>query len=420
MAGGASDSYAVGSSPPPEASAYFRDKNLRPAFRWTEVWGQEHAYSFTVAKAVQLDVLAAIRDSLQRAIDEGRPYRAWASDLKPELQRLGWWGRADLPNPATGEVKEVQLGSPRRLRTIYDANLRTARAAGQWERAQRTKAVLPYFVYQLGPSIHHRPEHEAREGMVAPVDDPIWNSWYPPNGWGCKCWLQQITRSRADALGGPADLGDDDPDDGRHSREYRRRRDDGSVESIRVPKGIDPGWAGNPGKGRSATLMESLTEKLQSAGPEVAKAAIADLWRSPTAEVLPKLPGRFFAPVAVAPAPLKTALGPAAEVVMVSGRTIATKLADPNKQGSRPVLARDFARVQQILDQGVRVDRDRQAASYIAELDDGWWKVVVKRSGAGELIVSTLFPIASEKADRLLRRDTRAGGRRSPAAPKVR
>ena len=54
--------FAFASKPPAEASAYFRQKGDRPAFRWTEVWGEEHAHAFTVAKAVQADVLKAIRD----------------------------------------------------------------------------------------------------------------------------------------------------------------------------------------------------------------------------------------------------------------------------------------------------------------------------------------------------------------------
>ena len=29
----------------------------------------------------------------------------------------------ELPDPLTGEVKDVQLGSPRRLKIIYDTNM---------------------------------------------------------------------------------------------------------------------------------------------------------------------------------------------------------------------------------------------------------------------------------------------------------
>lgn len=365
------------------ASAYFRSKDLRPAFRWSEVWGQEHAYAFTVAKAVQLDVLAAIKDSLQKAIDEGVPFKAWSAGLKPELERMGWWGVKDMADPATGEIKPAQLGSPRRLATIYDANLRTARAAGQWERAQRTKAALPYFEYQLGPSIHHRPEHEAREGFIAPVDDPVWNAWYPPNGWGCKCWLQQITRTRAAAAGGPSDTGTGEL----ATRTFGRRRDDGSVETVKVPKGIDPGWANNPGKARAATLMTALSDKLSGAGPQVARQAIADLWGSQTAQALASVPESFDAPAAIATPGLRKEVGSDAAVVQISAASLAGILG--KSQGE--ISPSDVGRVQGMIDDGQLVRTD---AGLVAS--DGAWRAMIGPAPDGGLFVTDLMKGAAE------------------------
>ena len=304
-----------------------------------------------------------------------------------------------MADPATGELAPRQLGSTRRLRTIYDANLRTARAAGQWERAQRTKEVLPFFVYGLGPSRHHRPEHEARDGFVASVDSPVWNSWYPPNGWGCKCWLRQITRSEATRLGGESDPGTGELP----TRTYTRTRDDGSRERVTVPKGIDPGWASNPGKARSQTLMRSLTDKLEAAGPDIARAAIADLWRSQTAAVLPTLPDRTFAPVAVAPAGLKAELGASDGVVKVGSAEMARKLGK-HVRGVRPMKASDFGRVQELLDVGERRP-SRGSVRIVGELKDGWWELIVKTDRTKrELLVSTLHPINGRGAVRVLRK----------------
>ena len=50
--------------------------------------------------------------------------------LEPQLRALGWWGRQVVPAP-DGAEDEVQLGSPRRLKTIYDTNMRVAYNAGR-------------------------------------------------------------------------------------------------------------------------------------------------------------------------------------------------------------------------------------------------------------------------------------------------
>ena len=32
-----------------------------------------------------------------------------------------------------------------------------------------------------------RPEHRAWHGLILPIDHPLWDTHYPPNGWGCRC-----------------------------------------------------------------------------------------------------------------------------------------------------------------------------------------------------------------------------------------
>ena len=114
---------------PPEVSAYFRDKNLRPAFSWQDLWGQEHAYNFTVAKAVDAELLKTFQDSLQRAIDQGQSFETWRDQLRPELERQGWWGKRMVADPSgKAPDKAVDFSSPRRLQTIFWANVRSARA----------------------------------------------------------------------------------------------------------------------------------------------------------------------------------------------------------------------------------------------------------------------------------------------------
>lgn len=259
--------YSFSPGPPPEASRFLGAKDWLPAFSWEDVEPEEHAVAFTVSRAMQIDVLRDIREELQAAIDEGLPFEEFQRRLRPRLEARGWWGRQSMVDPATGAPVEVQLGSPRRLRVIYESNLRSARAAGQWERIQRTRRAMPFLEYRLGPSENHRPHHEAKAGLVLPVDDPFWSTWYPPNGWGCKCWVQQLTRAQAETRG----ISESPPVP---TAPWTNSR---TGETRMVPVGIDPGWERNPGAARVQSAVALLQDRLEAAPAPVRRVAERDL-----------------------------------------------------------------------------------------------------------------------------------------------
>jgi hypothetical protein len=262
----------------PEVTRYFREKGSRPTFDWRDIAPVEHAYAFTVAKSAGFDVLDDLRAAVDDAIVNRVPFEAFRERLTPILQAKGWWGKRFAKDPADGETKLVQLGSPRRLRTIYWANIRTAHAAGEWERTQRTKRFLPYLVYTLSLAERRRPEHRAWVGIVLPVDHPFWDTHYPPNGWGCKCGVRQISRREAERLGY-------DPEAGGPQivmRSWRNRR---TGQAVNVPVGIDPGWDTNPGKTRGRNVAELLSGRLGDLSTAARRAAIADFTASPTFKV---------------------------------------------------------------------------------------------------------------------------------------
>lgn len=258
-------------TPPKEAIDYFRSKGWKVGFDFRDVWKEEHAFAFTVAKAVTVDVLESVRGSVDSAIAEGKTFAQFKKDLQPELERLGWWGKKEMPDPKTGQPVPAQLGSPRRLQVIFDTNVRSAYAAGQWGRIERTKKLLPYLKYRLGPSEVHRPEHVAWEGLILPADDPWWDTHYPQNGWGCKCWVQQLTRAAAEKAGGPAEAPK------RKERDWVNTRT-GQVE--KVPQGITPGFNFNPGKARAQQNFERFKEKLNGIS-ETAANAVQQAWMQP-------------------------------------------------------------------------------------------------------------------------------------------
>ncbi|MBI1214542.1 MAG: hypothetical protein GC185_01830 [Alphaproteobacteria bacterium] len=230
-----------------EAIDFFRKKGYKPTFRYQDMEPQAHATAFTVAKAMRTDILQDIRSAMDDAIANGHTFDTFKGNLKPTLADKGWWGRKKMVDPDTGEERTVQLGSSKRLRTIFDVNMRQAYATGHWEQAQRTKNALPFLRYVPSSAHHPRAAHRLWYNVVKPIDDPFWDKHLPPNGWGCQCSVQQLAQEDLDHLG--LEVTKYDPSG--PEKTYVNRR---TGQLMRAPQGVDPNFAYNPGKERMKAL----------------------------------------------------------------------------------------------------------------------------------------------------------------------
>lgn len=232
---------AVPVLPPEEAIAFFRRKGFAIGFSWLDIWQEEHVRAFTVAKAMSRDLLEEIRAAVDQSIAEGETLDMFRKNLRPKLEARGWWGRRSMVDPATGEQKIVQLGSPRRLKTIFNTNMRTAYAAGRWERAQRVKKAFPLGRYVSVMDGRERPQHHAWHGTIKPVDDPWWDTHYPPCGWSCRCTFQSLNQRMLDRQGWS--VTEEPPSF--PLEDYTNKR---TGEVTKIEEGIDPGFSYNVGK----------------------------------------------------------------------------------------------------------------------------------------------------------------------------
>lgn len=236
---------------PVEVLRYWRSKGIRPGFDYRDVWEEEHDTAFTAAKIMREDVLGALRTSLDEAVSRGTPYETWRRQIGAELERLGFWGEQSVTDPVTGEERVIDV--PRRLATIFETNMRTARAAGQWERIQRTKRTSPFLVYLVGPSLRHREEHLAWHGLCLHADDPFWETHFPPNGYGCKCHIRQVTARERDRM---LDQGVPSP--------TRKRNEDGTTSDERAPLRTEaPEVVLVPWENRRTGVTEMVPEGIQ-------------------------------------------------------------------------------------------------------------------------------------------------------------
>lgn len=221
-----------------------RGKRLEPSFAWQEVYAEDHAAMFTVAKSAGHDILSDIWTALVTALEDGETLESFSRRLKPLLVRKGWWGEAVEVDPLTGEEVLVRLGSLRRLRTVFDANMRVSYAAGHWSHFERLKSSRPYLRYVAVQDGLTRPEHQNLHNLVLPIVDPFWEVFAPPNGWNCRCSLQSLSdRDIARLQAAGEELRFEAP--AVTLRAWTNKR---TGEVRQVPDGVDPGWDYNPGK----------------------------------------------------------------------------------------------------------------------------------------------------------------------------
>lgn len=368
---------------PAEAIAYFRQKGYRIGFDHRDVWQQEQQAAFTVAKAMQLDLLKDIREQVDAALELGTTFDEFKANLKPNLVSRGWWGKTMMEDPATGETKEVQLGSTRRLKTIYDTNLRTAHAEGQWQRIQEAKAALPFLMYDHTPSQHERKEHKAWDGIVLPVDDPWWQAHYPVKAWGCKCRAISLGQRQLDRMGlkvgtAPAEK----------LVSYTNKR---TGETQQIPAGVDPAFAYPPGA-RRASLVDHMAGRLENLQAGLRPAGVRALAGDAFAAWAEQPVGNW--PVGVLGAAQAAALGAQTDVVRLSADTMGKQLR------THPELnAADYG-IQDVLENGETITESPHEIIFLRD-EPGGIVAVVKATRTGRAVfLTSLRRLSSEDAKR--------------------
>lgn len=126
-----------------------------------------NVYQFSVAK--NYSQMRALTDALTD--DEGRvrPF----SDLQIEALKIDRKYNVDY------------------LRAEYDTAVGAAEMASEWAALER-QGGNPMLRYVTAGDERVRESHRVLDGLQRPMNDPIWNDIYPPNGWRCRCTVTVV------------------------------------------------------------------------------------------------------------------------------------------------------------------------------------------------------------------------------------
>lgn len=223
-----------------QAIDFFKHKIQLPTASWTDIWQQQHSHAFVVAGAATDALVEDFYNAIQSAKWGGGGYEDFRQQFDEIVAKHGW-----AHNGSAGWRSKI----------IYDTNVNQSYNAGRYQQMVAVKHLNPYWEYDHTSIEHPRLEHKAWDGLILSADDPWWDTHYPQNGWGCRCRVYAISEYSArqawEAKGksGP----DTSPPIELEEKTVGKRGP--FPRTVKVPKGIDPGFAYNPGK----AYLEPLT-----------------------------------------------------------------------------------------------------------------------------------------------------------------
>jgi len=212
--------------PPKEAMSFWADKVPVTKSEWNALTDEQKARAFVVAGLAKGDLLDAVQTSLGEVLQGGQTFEQWKKTTAAQgLAGLGF--------------------SPTRLETIFRTNLQSAYQAGRYAQMRRVAQDRPYWRYTAVNDSRTRPTHRGMHGLVYPTDHPFWDTYYPPNGYRCRCSVQSLSADQVKARG--YEIGTDIP-------EMVTYKDPTTGFPTETPLHPDRGFVGNVGRDWFASL----------------------------------------------------------------------------------------------------------------------------------------------------------------------
>jgi SPP1 gp7 family putative phage head morphogenesis protein len=174
-------SKATWNQPFKEQIEYFKSKGfvLNPD-ACNKITQSVHAHSFTVAHVATMDILKDIRKELDNVIKKGLTLKEFKKNLPGIMERKGWTGAK----------------APWRLDNIFRTNLASSYNTARYSQQLEVAKSRPYWRYNAILDQKTREAHRRMNGRVYRFDDPIWQKWYPPVGFRCRCYVRTLSESQ--------------------------------------------------------------------------------------------------------------------------------------------------------------------------------------------------------------------------------
>ena len=162
-----------------EAVEYFKGRVPVTADVFYRIAEQYRGLAFTVSGYTKAQILKRFYDEILAALEDGNTFSEFRKNMNDFLKAEGYEGL-----------------DPLQADLIFRTNIQTAYNVGHYEQMTDpgVMKLRPYWQYDAVNDTHTRPSHLAMDGKVFPADHPVWNTWFPPNGFRCRCTVRTSSR----------------------------------------------------------------------------------------------------------------------------------------------------------------------------------------------------------------------------------
>ena len=169
-----------------EAVDYFKGRVPVTAEVFYRIAEQYRGLAFTVSGYTKAQILKRFYDEILAALEDGNTFSEFRKNMNDFLKAEGYEGL-----------------DPLQADLIFRTNIQTAYNVGHYEQMTDpgVMKLRPFWQYDAVNDTHTRPSHLAMDGKVFPADSPVWNTWFPPNGFRCRCTVRTLSKRQVEARG---------------------------------------------------------------------------------------------------------------------------------------------------------------------------------------------------------------------------
>ncbi|MFH2064977.1 MAG: PBECR2 nuclease fold domain-containing protein [Pseudomonadota bacterium] len=167
-----------------EAEKFWEDKIKLSPGQYSKLSDEAKLRAFAVSGIAKQAELETVFGSLQKAITDGTTFADFQKDCGDIFEKRGWTG-----------VRAWRVDN------IFRTNIQTAYMTGRYKQMKAAAALRPYWQYSAVNDKRTRPTHAAIHEVVYPADHPFWDTWYPPNGFRCRCTMKSLSARQVEKRG---------------------------------------------------------------------------------------------------------------------------------------------------------------------------------------------------------------------------